>query len=435
MSRTNGLRSEVWLGAGVRTPFAKVDGALGKLDAIALSVPVVRHMLEKLPGKPPEFAVWGAVIPNLGWSNIAREVLMDAGVSPRITAFSTVMACATSMVGAIEAAGMIDGGHHDLALVGGVESMSRVQLGLGQSLSDWVRRLFQARSLGEKAAQLTDLRLGDIQLHIPTVTNRTTGMSMGEHTEITAKEWKIDREEQDRIALESHQRAVAGWEGGFFDDLVVPIGDFRRDSIPRKGTSLEKLAKLPPSFDRTSGQGTLSAGNSSPLTDGAAGLWVASTAGLGRLPPGTPTAKLIDWEIASIDFRTEGLLMAPAFAIPRLLSRHGLRYGDVELWEIHEAFSAQVLFHIKALESPDFVRDKAGVDAELGAFPRERVNPNGGSVALGHPFGATGARILSQAVKELSKMQPGRYAIVSICTDGGQGAVVLLQSAGGERKD
>ena len=429
MSPADGLRSEIWLAAGVRTPFVKVDGALGGLDAIALSVPVVRHMIGRLRGAMPEFAVWGAVIPSLGWSNIAREVLMDSGVSPEITAFSTIMACATSMIGAIEAAGMIDGIDRDLALVGGVESMSRVQVGLGQSLSDWLRKFRQARSLGQKASHLTDLKLGDLRLHIPSVTNRTTGKSMGEHTEITAKEWGIRREEQDQIALESHRRAIAAWERGFFDDLVIPIGDLRRDSIPRNDTSLEKLARLAPSFDRTSGRGTLTAGNSSPLTDGAAALWVASPAGLERLPAKTPSALLIDWEIASIDFRTEGLLMAPAFAIPRLLARHGLVYADIDLWEIHEAFAAQVLFHIKALESVDFVRHKAGVEASLGSFPRERVNPNGGSVALGHPFGATGARILSQAVKELSNGRPGRYGIVSICTDGGQGAAVLLQSA------
>ena len=423
MTRIDG---EIWLAAGVRTPFAKVGGPLGSFDAIALSVPVVQHMIGTAR---PEFAVWGAVIPNLGWSNLAREVLMEADVDPEITAFSTVMACATSMIGAIEAAGMIDGVERHLALVGGVESMSRVQLGLGQSLSDWVRKFQQARSLADKASHIAELRIGDIHLHIPSVTNRTTGLSMGEHTEITAKEWEIRREDQDQIALESHQRAIAGWERGFFDDLVIPIGDLRRDSIPRKDTSLEKLARLQPSFDRTSGRGTLTAGNSSPLTDGAAAVWVASPAGLGRLPADTPAAKLLDWEIASIDFRKQGLLMAPAFAIPRLLARHGLRYADVDLWEIHEAFAAQVLFHIEALESADFVRDEAGITALLGSFPRDRMNPNGGSVALGHPFGATGARILSQAVKELSNGEPGRYAIVSICTDGGQGGVVLLQSA------
>ena len=429
MNSSIGNRPEVWLAAGIRTPFARVDGPLAKFDAIALSVPVVQEMVRRLDGTEPDFAVWGTVVPNLTWSNIAREVLMDAGVSPTVPAFSTVMACATSMIGAIEAAGMIDGVRRNLALVGGVESMSRIQLGLGQRLSDWIRRFQQARSLGQKLERLTDLQVVDIKLYIPSITNRTTGMSMGEHTEITAKEWGIGREEQDRIALESHQRAVAAWARGFFADLVMPFGGLDRDTLPREDTSLDRLASLTPSFDRTSGRGTLTAGNSSPLTDGAASLWVASRAGLAKLPANSFTAKLIDWEIAAVDFRTEGLLMAPAFAIPRLLARNGLGYGDIDIWEIHEAFAAQVLFHIKALEDPEFVRRKAGIDASLGKVPRERVNPNGGSVALGHPFGATGARILSQAVKEIAQRPPGQRCIVSICTDGGQGSVALLQSA------
>jgi acetyl-CoA C-acetyltransferase len=419
---------EIWFAAGMRTPFAKVDGALAKFDAISLSVPVVRHMIDQLGRAAPDFAVWGAVVPNLTWSNIAREVLMDAGVAPTIPAFSTIMACSTSMIGAIEAAGMIDGVNRNLALVGGVESLSRIQLGLGQSLSDWVRRFQQARSLGQKISHVTDLKLGDVKLYIPAVSNRTTGMSMGEHTEFMAREWSVGRDEQDQIALESHQRAVAAWDRGFFDDLVIRIGDLRRDSIPRNDTSLEKLAKLPPSFDRTSGRGTLTAGNSSPLTDGAASVWVASQAGLARLPANIPKAKLVDWEIASIDLRTEGLLMAPAYAIPRLLARNGLTYADIDLWEIHEAFAAQVVAHIKAMESRDFLRQRVGVDKTFGAFPREKMNPNGGSVALGHPFGATGARILSQTVKELAARPAGQRAIVSICADGGQGSVVLISS-------
>ena len=427
---TRSVSTEIWLAAGVRTPFAKVDGPLGGLDAIELSTPVVRHMIGELKGGAPDFAVWGTVVPNLTWSNIAREVLMDAGVSPLIPAFSTVLACATSMVAAIEAAGMIDGVERNLALVGGVESMSRIQLGLGQRLSDWIRRFQQARSLEQKVSHLAGLKPGDIRLYIPSITNRTTGKSMGEHTEITAKEWGIARDAQDRLALESHQRAVAAWDSGFFDDLVIPIGELRRDTLPRNDTSLAKLAQLPPAFDRTSGQGSLTAGNSSPLTDGAAALWVASAAGLAKLPPATKAARLVDWEIAAVDFRTEGLLMAPAFAIPRLLARNGLAFGDIDIWEIHEAFAAQVLFHMKALEDERFVRTKAGIDADLGAFPRERVNPNGGSVALGHPFGATGARILSQAVKEIASRPAGQRCIVSICTDGGQGGVALLQSAG-----
>ena len=418
--------NSVWLAAGVRTPFAKVDGALGGLDAIALSVPVAQAMLERARGTVPDFAVWGTVVPNLTWSNIAREIMMDAGAPATLTAYSTVMACSTSMIGAIQAAGMIDGVSRNLALVGGVESMSRVQIGLNQKLSDWVRKLQQARSLGQKVSHLIDLKPGDVRLYIPSVTNRSSGMSMGEHTEITVKEWAIGREEQDQLALQGHQRAIGGWERGFFDDLVIPVGDAKRDGIPRKETSLEKLAKLPPAFDRTSGKGTLTAGNSSPLTDGAAALWVASKSGLDKLDSNTPRVRLVDWEIASVDFRIEGLLMAPAYAIPRLLTRHGLSYEDIGLWELHEAFSGQVLFHIKALEDANFLKEKVGVERSFGAFPRERLNPNGGSVAIGHPFGATGARILSQAVKELAAMPSGTRAIVSICADGGQGSVVLL---------
>ena len=420
---------DIWLAAGVRTPFAKVDGALQSFDAVELSVPVARHMVGLLNGDKPDFAVWGAVVPSLQWSNIGREVLMDAGIDAAVPAFSTIMACSTSMMGAIEAAGMIDGDTYNLALVGGVDSLSRIQIGLGQRLSDWLRKFQQARSLGQKIDQSMHVHLQDIRLFIPAIANRTTGLSMGEHTEITAKEWQIGRTEQDEIAFASHRNAVAAWDRGFFDDLVIPVGDLKRDGIPRKDTSLEKLARLGPTFDRTSGRGTLTAGNSSPLTDGAAAIWVASSKGLQRLPSKTPRVRLVDWQIASVDFRTEGLLMAPAYAIPRLLARHDLRYDDIHLWEIHEAFAAQVAFHLKALQSPDFLRDKAKVPRDFGAFPKERLNPNGGSTALGHPFGATGARIIGQSVKELASMPPGARAIVSICADGGLGSVLLLEAA------
>jgi acetyl-CoA C-acetyltransferase len=419
-----------WLAAGVRTPFAKVDGVLAGYDAIELSVPVVRHMVESLRGARPDFLTWGTVMPNLAVSNVAREVLLDAKVDPQIPAFSTVMACSTSMMGAIEAAGMLDGTHRTLALVGGCESMSRVQLGLSQRFSDWVRTFTHARSIGEKAERIARLRLADIGLFIPSVSNRSTGKSMGEHTEETAKVWSgLTRVEQDTVALNSHRNAVAAWDRGFFDDLVIPVGTVRRDTIPRSQTSLEQLAKLSPAFDRASGLGTITAGNASPLTDGAAGLWVASEAGLAKLPNGTPRARLVDWEIASIDLWHEGLLMGPAYAIPRLLERNGLAYRDVALWEIHEAFAAQVLAHVVALEDASFLRERAGVNATFGEFPRDRINPNGGTIALGHPFGATGARILSQAVKEIAARPAGERAIVSICADGGQGSVMLLESA------
>jgi acetyl-CoA C-acetyltransferase len=267
-----------------------------------------------------------------------------------------------------------------------------------------------------------------VKLHVPSVANRATGKSMGEHCEEMAKQWNIARADQDRIALASHQRAVKAMADGFFDDLLVAVEGMAKDGIPRADTSPEKLASLKPAFDRSSGKGTLTAGNSSPLTDGAAAIWVASDEGLERLPAGRPRVKLVDWEMAGVDVFHEGLLMAPAYAIPRLLARHGLTLESIDLWEIHEAFAAQVLCNVAALESEDFLRDKVRIDARLGRFPWERWNPNGGSIAIGHPFGATGARILSQAVKELAALGPGKRAMVSICADGGLGSVALLEA-------
>ena len=417
-----------WLVCGLRSPFARVDGGLRSLDAVALSVPVAKAMAAQLPqGGRPDLVVWGTVAPNLGWSNIAREVVIDAGVDPNTPAFTTVLACSTSMVAVFEAAGML-GKDIDVAMCGGVESMSRVQIGLKQGLSDLIRRFSQARSFGERIDRLGELRWKDFGLHVPSVANRATGKSMGEHCEEMAKQWKIARSEQDRIALQSHQRAVKAMASGFFDDLVVPVAGMAKDGVPRADSSAEKLASLKPAFDRTSGQGTITAGNSSPLTDGAAAIWVANDAGLARLPANRPRARLVDWEIAAVDIFHEGLLMAPAYAIPRLLARNNLTLDAIDLWEIHEAFAAQVLCNVAALESEDFQREKVRLDARLGKFPWERMNPNGGSVSIGHPFGATGARILSQAVKELAAMGPGKRAVVSICADGGVGTVALLAS-------
>lgn len=418
----------VWLAAGLRTPFAKVDGALRELDAIELSLPVSQSMLGAT-GKSvrPDLAIWGTVAPNLGYSNIAREILIDAELDPTIPAFTTVMACSTSMIAAFEAAGMLGSGGRNLALVGGVESMSRIQIGLDQRLSDWLRRFFKARSVGKRLESFTELSFRDIKLHIPSVTNRSTGMSMGEHTEEMAKQWNIPREDQDELALKSHERAIAGQESGFFASLVIPVAEVTTDSLPRSDTNLERLASLKPVFDQTTGRGTLTAGNSSPLTDGAAGIWVATDAGLLQLPDEIPRVRLLDWEIAGVDLRKEGLLMAPAYAIPRLLARHNLAYEDIDLWEIHEAFAAQVLCNVAALESDDFLKEKVRVEGQFGNFPWERLNPNGGSVSIGHPFGATGARILSQATKELAAMPSGSRAVVSVCADGGVGTVALLQ--------
>ena len=417
-----------WLVSGLRTPFARVDGGLRQRHALALSEPVAKAMAAQLAsGDRPDLVIWGAVAPNLAWSNIARELVVNAGLDQSTPAFATVLACATSMAAVFQASGLLSPGRQ-VVLCGGAESMSRVQIGLRQGLSDFIRRMSQARSFGERLDRLGELRWEEVRLHVPAVKNRATGKSMGEHCEEMAKKWKIARADQDRIALDSHRRAVRALSDGFFDDLVIAVEGVARDSIPRADSSAEKLASLKPAFDRTSGQGTITAGNASPLTDGAAAVWVANDEGLARLPAGRPRARLVDFELAAVDIFHEGLLMAPAYAIPRLLARNGLTLQSIDLWEIHEAFAAQVLCNVAAIESEDFLRDQVRIDARLGRFPWERLNPNGGSIAIGHPFGATGARILSQAVKELAAMGAGKRAVVSICADGGVGTVALLES-------
>ena len=318
-------KQAIWLASGLRTPFVAVDGPFADRDSLALSVPVVQAMAGQASG-PIDFGVWGAVVANLAYANLAREVWLDSKLDPHVPTFTTIMQCSTSMVGAFEAAGMLGERRADLALVGGVESMTRVQIGLGMNLSVWLRREFQARSNRERLRILRRLRPSDIRLYVPEVKNRVTGRSMGEHTEDMAKDWKIGREEQDELALEDHRRAIAAVDRGFFRDLIVPLDGVDKDHFPRRDTSMEQLARLKPVFDRTSGRGTLTAGNSSPLTDGAAGVWVATDAGIERLPGQLPRARLIDFEIAAVDIFHEGLLMAPVTAIPRLLARHGLKY-------------------------------------------------------------------------------------------------------------
>jgi acetyl-CoA C-acetyltransferase len=418
------MTSPTYLIPGLRTPFCKVDGPLKAFDSIQLSVPVAQAMAKQ--AERADVLIWGTVIPSLRWSNIAREILLDAKLDPTTPAYSTVQACSTSMVGVFQAAGLLND-HVQLALVGGVEAMSRVQIGLTQSMSDWLRAVMQARSFGQRLGALSRISLG---LDIPSVKNRVTGKSMGEHCEEMAQLWQIAREAQDNIAFESHRRAIAAQQAGFFDDLILNTVGTAKDGIPRADSTMERLGMLKPAFDR-SGRGTITAGNASPLTDGAAAIWVANESGMKRLNGQANirnAVRLIDYEVAGVDILTEGLLMAPAYAIPRLLARNNLRLDQVDLWEIHEAFAAQVLCNIAALEHPDFVRQKVGVNHDLGKFPRDRLNPNGGSVAIGHPFGATGARILSQAAKELAAMGPGKRAVVSICADGGLGTVALLQA-------
>ena len=411
--------TDIFLVPGLRTPFVKGGGAFAAYDALGLSAPVAKAMAARAR---PDFVVWGEVIPDATVSNIARELVFEAGLEPTLPAFSTTLACSTSFMGVIEAAGMLGRGGTHLALAGGAETMSHVPIALKRQVADRLVATF-GRDPAAAAGMLAQLGAADFDLPLNAWANRVSGRSQGQHTEDTARRFAVSRAEQDAWALRSHQGAAAGQDAGFFDDLVLPFGGVERDAFPRRDTSLEKLASLRPVYDPA---GTITAGNASPVTDGAASIWVADAEGLQRLGAAAQV-RLLDWEIAAIDFRLdEGMLMAPGRAIPRLLDRHGLKFDDIALYEIHEAFAAQVLANLKAAADPAYRKERAGVDADLGPFPWDRVNPHGGSLALGHPFAATGARILSQAAKELAALPAGARAVVSVCADGGQGTVALL---------
>jgi acetyl-CoA C-acetyltransferase/acetyl-CoA acyltransferase len=413
--------AKTYIVPGQRTPFVKAGKEFASLNAIELSKPVIQSMAQTIT---PDFVAWGQVIPNPTISNLGRELWLEAGLDPSVPAYSTQLACSTSMLACIQASSMLGRGGNHIALVGGVESMSHVPIALKEEAAQKLAVLFQTNPTGALGA-FQALKLDDVDLPVKGWANRISGRSMGEHTEDTAQYFKISREDQDKVAFNSHDRATKAQAAGFFDDLIIPFNGVETDTIPRADSTQEKLASLKTVFD-TGPNGSLTAGNSSPLTDGAAGLWVADERGLESLDA-THAAELIDWQIEAMDYQEEGILMAPGRAIPKLLSRHGLKLGDMVLIEIHEAFAAQVLANVKAITDPVYRQEKAGVNFDIGNFPWDRLNLNGGTLALGHPFGATGARILSQAAKALSDHPSGSYALVSICADGGQGTVVLLR--------
>lgn len=413
---------DVFVVAGVRTPFVKAKAAFAAETPLSLSTPVLQACAQK---HRPDLIVWGQVIPSLSLSNIAREAALEAGLDPTIPAYATQLACSTSMMGAIQASGLVGRGNLELVLVGGVEQMSRAPIALDEQVSARIAAL-AASDPAAAAAALASLTVTDFALPAKGWANRLSGRSMGDHMEETAKVLAIAREDQDRIAWQSHQRAAAAWDSGTFDGLVVPHSGVTRDTLVRRDTTLEKLAALKPVFDAEGG--SLTAGNSSPLTDGAAAIWIASRAGLDRLGSGAVAARLIDFELGALDYMTKGMLMAPAYAIPRLLARHGLRFADIDIWEIHEAFAAQVLANIAVASDPAARAAHAPGVGDLGEFPWERLNLWGGSLAIGHPFGATGARIISQTAHQLAQRNPGTRAMVSICADGGQGTVLLLEA-------
>lgn len=414
--------NDAYLIAGLRTPFVKAGTAFADETPLTLSTAVLQAMAAR---HRPDLIVWGQVIPSLSLSNIAREAALDAGLDPTIPAYSTQLACSTSMMGAIQASGLVGRGGIEVALVGGVEQMSRSPIALDERVSARLAAL--AASDPPRAMQaFAELRVSDFALPKKGWSNRISGRSMGDHMEETAKILSIARQDQDAVALASHHHAARARAAGFFDDLLVPFAGIAEDGLVRADTTAEKLAALRPVFDPANG--TLTAGNSSPLTDGAAGVWVASAKGLASFGENAVAIRLVDFELGALDFRTDGMLMAPSYAIPRLLARHGLGFDDIALWEIHEAFAAQLLANIAVASSAEARSSHAPGIGDLGTFPTDRLNPVGGSLALGHPFAATGARIISQTAKQLASLPAGSRAIISICADGGQGTVLLVEA-------
>jgi len=415
---------------GARIPFARANSAYAELGNQDMLTAAFKALVDKLDLKNQKLGevAAGAVIKHSRDWNLARESTLGAGLHPETPAYDLQRACGTSLSAVAQLANRIALGEIDCAIAGGADSASDIPLAYGRKLQRATLKLARSRSLGEKIATIGSVRLRDLKPMPPSVGEPRTGLSMGQHCEEMAKEWKIGRREQDELSLASHQNAARAWQAGFFDDLVFPFGNLSKDNNVRADTSLEKLSTLKTAFDR-SPAGTLTAGNSSPLTDGAACVLLGSEewAAKRNIPV---QAYVAFTETAAVDFvgmagPKEGMLMAPAYAVPRMLDRAGLRLQDFDLYEIHEAFAAQVLCTLKAWETDEWCRAKLGRPA-LGTIDRQKMNPVGSSVAIGHPFAATGARIVATLAKELAQHGKGR-GLISICAAGGMGVTAILE--------
>jgi acetyl-CoA C-acetyltransferase len=428
------LRKVAILG-GSRIPFARKDTNYVEASNISMLAAALKGVVNRfgLRGARLGEVAAGAVIKHSRDANASREAVIDSGLAPQTPAYDVQQACATSLETAILVGNKIAVGQIEVGIAGGVDSASDLPVVLSEPLRRLVLKLNRTRGLGGKLGVLAQSRPSMLVPSVPNVNERRTGLSMGEHCELMVKAWKISREAQDAVALASHRNGARAYESGFYDDLLVPYLGLVRDNNLRADTSMEKLARLVPVFDKTSGQGTLTAGNSTPLTDGAAAVLLASEP-WAQANGHVPQAWLIDAEAAAVDFfgpRPEGLLMAPVYAVPRLLARNELKLQDFDYYEIHEAFAGQLLCNLAAWESADYCKSALGLDAPLGAIDRTKLNVNGGSVGLGHPFAATGARVLAGAAKQLTlnRARTGRTGrtLVSMCAAGGLGVTAILE--------
>jgi len=415
---------------GVRIPIARAGTAYSEASNQDMLTAAFRGLVEKFSLKNERIGevAAGAVIKHSRDWNLARESMLGAGLHPDTPAYDLQRACGTSLSAVAQLANRIAAGEIECAIAGGTDSASDVPLGYRKKLQRAVLKLNRSKDTWDKIKTIGSLRPRDLAPSPPSVGEPRTGLSMGQHCEEMAKEWSIGRREQDELALASHQNAAAAWQAGFFKDLVVPFAGLARDNNVRADTSLEKLSTLKTAFDR-SPAGTLTAGNSSPLTDGASSVLLASEewARARKIPV---QAYLTFTETAAVDFvgmagPKEGMLLAPAYAVPRMLDRAGIQLQDFDIYEIHEAFAAQVLCTLKAWESEEFCRKKLNRSA-LGSIERKKMNPKGSSVAIGHPFAATGTRIVATLAKQLAERGSGR-GLISICAAGGMGVTAILE--------
>jgi acetyl-CoA C-acetyltransferase len=412
---------------GNRIPFARANAAYAHASDLDMLTATLDGLVDRfsLQGETLGEVVAGAVLKHARDRDLTREAVLGSRLAPETPAYDIQQACGTGLETVIAVANKIALGQIDAGIAGGVDTASDAPIGVNEDLRQILLDLNRAKSLPSRARQLTRLRPGQIVPEVPRNAEPRTGLSMGEHAALTASDWGVTRSEQDELAAASHQHLGAAYDRGFFDGLVQPYLRLERDQNLRADSTAEKLARLKPVFGGP--EGTMTAGNSTPLSDGAAAVLLASEEWAAER--GLPVlAYITQAQTAAVDHvhKGEGLLMAPAYAMPRMLDRAGLKLQDFDLYEIHEAFASQVLATLKAWSDPVFNRERLGREAPLGEIDRTKLNVNGGSLAAGHPFAATGGRIVAGLAKALDERGSGR-GVISICAAGGQGVVAILE--------
>jgi acetyl-CoA C-acetyltransferase len=414
---------------GIRIPFARQDGPYARASNQDMLITTLDALVDKfdLQGETVGEVAAGAVLKHSRDFNLTRESVLGSKLAPETPAYDVQQACGTGLEATILVANKIALGQIDSGIAGGVDTTSDAPIAINEDLREVLLDVNRAKSNAARLRALARLRPQQIVPEIPRNAEPRTGLSMGEHTAIMAQEWGITRQEQDELAVRSHHNLAAAYDRGYEEDLVIPYLGLERDQNLRPDSSLEKLGKLRPVFGGP--EGTMTAGNSTPLSDGASTVLLASEEW--AQAHGLPVlAYFTAAQTAAVDYvhKREGLLMAPAYAMPKMLEREGLALQDFDFYEIHEAFAAQVLCTLKAWEDPVYCRERLGLDAPLGSIDREKLNVHGGSLGAGHPFGATGGRIVANLAKLLAEKGSGR-GVISICAAGGLGLTAIMEAA------